>query len=168
MHTTIDRRWKIRHYKAIYTPPKAYFTPFDAQIALAEGLHARATVIRQQSIYGGGQASVARSQVGIAINQASIEAEQLHDSLLASSRDIAAKIEPLVKDAAGFGQRCQGDQAQQSHDLHDTCLKFLETAKKFKKSLDVLGKAFDHAERVWVEEHSKQDRIVQASTVASR
>ena len=54
MRTTIDRHWKIRHYKAIDTPPKTYFAPLGAQIALAEGLHARAVSVARIWLSGYG------------------------------------------------------------------------------------------------------------------
>jgi hypothetical protein len=46
---------------------------------------------REQSIYGNWQASVARTQIFVAINQAAIEANQLHINVDASYRDFDFK-----------------------------------------------------------------------------
>ena len=128
----------------------------------------RAALVRQQSIYGDGQASVARSQIGVAINQAGVEAEQLHVALQAANRDIGTKIEPLIKNAVDINQRCQLVGSQHDADLHAACLKFFDAAGKFKQSAEKLGQAFDQAEKVWAEEHNKQGAIIRASDIASR
>lgn len=51
-----------------------------------------AALVRQQSIHGDVQASVARGQIAVAINQASIDAEQLYISLQSADRDIGSKV----------------------------------------------------------------------------
>jgi uncharacterized protein (DUF2147 family) len=125
-------------------------------------------LVRQQLIYGGGQASVARSQVGVAINQAGVEAEQLHVALQDANRDIGTKIGPIMKDALDINQRCKLADSRQDADIHSACLKFFDAATKFKQSTEKLGQAFDQAEKVWAEEHNKQGAIIRASDIASR
>lgn len=152
-------------------------TEADAQLAKFPPIEQRyrritewmnAALARQRSIYGAGQASVARSQVGVAINQASIETEQLHGSLQGANQDIGTKIQPLIKDIVDFDQRCKSSALPQDADVRDGCVKFFESVKKFKQSMEALSQAFDRAEKVWIEEQRKQQGIIQASNVASR
>jgi hypothetical protein len=127
-----------------------------------------AALARQRTIYGNGQASVARSQIGVAINQAAIETEQLHRSMQDSYRDAAAKIDALRKAAREFGQLCQSAETARRTDLRTACAQFLEAAEKFTPSAEALGRSFVQVENAWVEEHGKQERILRASDVASR
>jgi hypothetical protein len=55
----------------------------------------------------------------------------------------------------------------QSVDQRAACLKYFYAGKKFKESIERLGKAFGQAETVWLEERRKQEQIIQAS-IASR
>lgn len=58
----------------------------------------RLSLSQARSIYGDGQASVARSQIYVSINQASLEAEQLHNSVASVSQDFATKAGGLITD----------------------------------------------------------------------
>lgn len=139
------------------------FSPIEQRYrAITEWMNT--ALARQQSIYGDGQASLARGQVRLAINQAGMEAAQLHSGIQGSNQEIGAQIQLLIKSAVDFSQRCQSDEAGQNVDLHAACLKFLDAAKKFKQSIETLGRAFDHAEQVWVEERRKQDNIIQIAS----
>ncbi len=146
-----------------------YSTEADAQLVKFAPIEERFRAItkwmdqaleRQKLIYGGGQASLARGQVRLAINQASMAALQLHSGLQSANQDIGAKIHPLFKAAVDFSQRCQSDEAGQNNDLHAACLKFSDAAKKFKKSVETLGSGFDQAEKIWLEERRKQEYII--------
>lgn len=155
----------------------AYSTAADAQLEKFPPIEQRyrtitglmnAALARQRAIYGAGQASVARGQIGVAINQAAIEAEQLHGNLQSAYADIAAKIQPLVKATIEFTPLCQSAEAQQRTDLQAACLQYFVAVKKFKPSMEALERSFNRTEKVWVEEHGKQDGIIRASDIASR
>jgi hypothetical protein len=143
------------------------FPPIEQRYRTITGLM-NAGLTRQRSIYGGGQAFVARGQIGVAINQAGGEAEQLHVSLQTANQDIGEKIQPLIMDATDTYQRCKSTEAEQRADWHTACLKFFDAARKFKQSVAALGRAFDQTEKTWMEERHKQEVIIQASDVASR
>ena len=154
-----------------------YSTAADAQLEKFPPIEQRYRTItelmntglaRQKSIYGDGRASVARGQIGVAINQAAIEAEQLHSSLQSAYADIAAKIQPLVKATIEFTPLCQSAEAQQRTDLQAACLQYFVATKKFKPSMEALERSFNQTEKVWVEEHGKQEGIIRASDIASR
>ena len=155
----------------------AYAVAVDAQLAKFPPIESRYRSIselmsnalaRQRSIYGGGQASVARGQIDVAINQAANEAEQLHANMKDANRDIGAKTQSLVKSALEFNQICQASEPQSNADLRFACQRFSDAKGKFKQGIETLGRAFDEAERVWVTEHRRQQDIIHASNVASR
>jgi hypothetical protein len=130
---------------------------------------------RQQSIYGPGQAMVARSQIAVAINQTAIQGEQLHNGIQTAQRDIRSKLEPLVRDAVNTRTYCQpiltsrkGNEQLANEDPHLACLKFMQALSEFDEIVRMLGEAFNQAEKVWVEERRKQAGIIQAADIASR
>jgi hypothetical protein len=126
-----------------------------------------AALVRQQSIYGRGQASLARGQVGLAINQAGMEAAQLHSGLQGANKDVDVRLQPLLENVVNSNRQCHFEETKQSADFHAACLKFFDAAKQFKQSIDRLVEAFSQAEKVWLVERRKQEGIMQAS-IASR
>jgi hypothetical protein len=143
------------------------FPPIQQRYRTITGLMSGA-LSREQSIIGDGQASVARSQVAIAINQAGIETEQLHMSLQDAIRDMGGKVEPILKDGIDMKQRCQSVESSQSANLYLACVKFQDAGRKISQSMGALNEAFRLTEKVWMEEHRKQEGIVRASETASR
>jgi hypothetical protein len=154
-------------YSAAATEQLKKFPPVVQRFKAITGAMSGA-LAREEAIFGNDQAAVTRSQISVAINQAGIEAQQLHNSLQNSDKDISIKIQPLIKGAVEFNQRCQPGAANRSRELDDTCLQFFDAEKNFKQSMEKLGQAFAQTEKVWLEEHQKQDSIIQASNVASR
>ena len=123
---------------------------------------------REQSIFGGGQASVARNQISVAINQAKVQGEQLHATVQTDGQNIRTKYDPFLKDTAGELRRCQTNAVQQNADQQSACAALIDAISKFKQSIEAFARAFDQAENVWIGELRKQAAIVQASELASR
>ena len=136
--------------------------------------HMRNGLSRERSIYGGGQASVARGQISVAINQISIQATQLHLGIESENRDFATTVRDLEPEIMAASQRCH-----QAHvvtaanpapvgneDWNSVCLGVLDAAQKFQQRLSDLRKAFADIEAVWGTEHREEDEIVQASNIA--
>ena len=150
------------------------FPPIEQRYRTITGMM-HAGLAHQQSIYGPGQPMVARSQIAVAINQAAVEAEQLHSNMQTAQSNVGSKLEPLIRNAINTTQHCQSvvtdggaNSSPANRDQQSTCLKFLEAAEKFKQSIEALGRAFDQVERVWIEERRKQAGIIQAANIASR
>ena len=123
---------------------------------------------RERSIFGDGQASVARGQIGISINQGGIEAEQLYASLQAAAKDTTEKLQPLVDSANGLVARCTSDETKSDGRFRSACEHFFKAGKTFNQNIDNLRAAFNHADKIWVEEHTKQQAIIRAADIASR
>ena len=143
------------------------FSPIEQRFrALTEMMDKALT--RQRSIFGGSQAFLARGQIGVEINQGGVEAEQLHVSLQDAGRDMAAKLQPLVSSANDLIARCTSNEMKSDAGYHAACALLFKTGKTFQENVEKLRAAFDHAEKVWVEEHAKQLAIIRAADVASR
>ena len=134
----------------------------------------RGALAREQSISGGGQASVARGQISVAINQAAIQANQLHISVGSSYQTFDFDSGQLNRESAGATQGCRG-----AHPATDTapipvgyetrnaaCLRFFDVVKDYQQRVSDLRAAFSKAETIWIAERREQDQIVQASNAA--
>ena len=67
-----------------------------------------------------------------------------------------------------FAQICHSAEIERRTDFQSACLQFKEAVNKFKPSMEALERLFNQAEKVWSEEHGKQERIISASDIASR
>jgi hypothetical protein len=143
------------------------FSPIEQRFrALTEMMDKALT--RQRSIFGGSQAFAARGQIGVAINQGGVEAEQLHVSLQDAGHDMTAKLQPLVNSANDLIARCTSNEMKSDAGYHASCVHLFKIGKTFQEDVEKLRTAFDHAEKVWVDEHAKQLAIIRAADIASR
>lgn len=134
----------------------------------------RGALAREQSIYGGGQASVARGQMSVAINQASIQANQIHIGVQSSYRDFDLNAGQLERESMGAGQGCRGVHVATGATpvpavpvvWKDACLHYFDVARQFQQRVADLRVAFARLETIWQTQHRTQDEIVQASNVA--
>ena len=134
-----------------------------------------ATHGRQTAIHGDGQASVARSQIDISIRNAADQANELHRDVASSYRDIANTVGALARDLGEAKVVCQsGEQggttmgASDHSALRAACKTIPDLLRSFEQRGSALEMAFADSERVWAEEHRKQDGIVRTSDLASR
>jgi hypothetical protein len=127
----------------------------------------RAALARERSIYGGGQAGVARSQISVAITQATIEADQIHIAVENAQKEFEGQAGPLLRDGVDVSAKCDTHRVD-SADLSSACSKLMTSRVTFTNRVDAMRRAFAQVERVWREEHAKQQRIEQASIAVSR
>jgi hypothetical protein len=120
----------------------------------------RGGLARQQSVYGGGQAAVARGQITVALNQAAIEANQIHIAAQTSYQTFDFNSGQLAREAAETSGWCQGTVPDS---LNAVCPRFLEVQTTFAKHVSALRAAFAELESVWKAERSDQEAIIQVS-----
>jgi hypothetical protein len=118
----------------------------------------RGGLSRQQSIYGGGQATVARGQITVALNQAAIEANQIHINVQTYYQTFDFNLGRLAREAAEANAWCEG---AVSDSLNSACTKFLDTQTTFAKRVSALRAAFAELEVVWKAERHEQETIIQ-------
>jgi hypothetical protein len=120
----------------------------------------RKGLARQRSIYGGPQASVARSQISVALNQLAIDANQIYLNDQQSYRDYDFNSGQLSREAGEAAAWCQ---RAIPVSLSSACPMFLDTQTQFAKRVSALRSAFADFGGVWTAERREQDAIVQAS-----
>ncbi len=134
----------------------------------------RGALAREQSIYGGGQASVARDQISVAINQAAIEANQFHIGIGSSYQSFDFQVGQLERESASANQGCRGARAATASApvpagyevLNAACLRFFGAANEYERRVSDLRAAFSKAAAIWSAERQEQEQIVEASNVA--
>jgi hypothetical protein len=120
----------------------------------------RGGLARQKSIYGGGTAAVARGQITVALNQAAIEANQIHINAQTSYQTFDFNSSQLAREAAEANGWCQGAVPDT---LSSTCAKFLEAQTAFAKRTSALRAAFAELEAAWKAERHEHEAIIQTS-----
>jgi hypothetical protein len=87
---------------------------------------------RQQSIHGTGQAVVARGQLGVAINQAAVQAEHLHIRVRAGLDGMGPRMDALRRETTEVWNFCLSEvnSSSQGSDPHSTCGRFMEAGCK--------------------------------------
>lgn len=127
---------------------------------------------RQSTILGGGQASVARSQIGVSINQTAIQVENFHSEIKAAQGSFQIAVETLGKNNAGPIRDCNffvTDAAPApTPETKAACIGLDDSLKVLGPRVRAQEAAFQAAESIWSEERRKQDQILRASEYASR
>ncbi len=128
----------------------------------------RGAFAQARSIYGDGQAFVARNQIYGAISQAAGEAEQLHIMIQSSFEGFRSKVDQIDSAYNDVNKTCRivVNMPAVPADwkaLSTACQNMSEVAKKYQKSVAATHSAFSHIEDVWRKERPQQERIVQAA-----
>ena len=119
----------------------------------------QALLERQQSIWGGGQATVTRSQISIAINQAAIATSQYHIRVGQEERALGNEYAPVVREAIVAENKCASDQPFSS--VATACAAFRGIDGAFQKQIAAERDGFAEVEDFYREEKAKQDVIQQ-------
>ena len=123
----------------------------------------RAGLAEQRSVDGGGQASVARIQISVTLNEAAIDAHQTHLNDQQSYRDFDLNAGQLSHEVANANTWCEGTIPLS---FTAVCPKFLEAQTSFAKRVSALRAAFAELETVWTTERREQEAITEASQQA--
>lgn len=129
---------------------------------------------QELSINGGGQASVARGQLSVSINQAAVQSTQMHFYIEGIYADFDANTARLVRDSIDTTQGCHSAHVatpespvpREREVWNAVCLHLVTSTAEFRRRVDLLLLAFKDAEGVWREQNQQQDEIVRASDAA--
>src|SRR5262249_14897086 len=91
---------------------------------------------RQGAIYGNGQASVVRGQIGVSIHDAAGQANQLHVHLESSYQEVLGKVRALGRDLSEAVGACEAPtnaSLLDSSDVQAACLKLPNFMKSFQQ-----------------------------------
>lgn len=166
---------QLDNYSAHIDGELPKFAPLEQQYRMITE-RMRGGLAREESIYGGGQAAVARSQLSVAITQAAIQTGQLHIQVQSARQTMAAKLQEMTQAIQGADQACQGARIPTEANpipsggqaWNAACLRFFDVEGKYQHRVSALRAAFIHAETVWSEEDRAQQEITREANIAVR
>lgn len=120
---------------------------------------------RERDLVGDPNASVTRGQLSVAINQASIATDQLHNQVLSFELQVRDQVRPLWQSVWPVTQTCHRAASPDFKPGPEktNCLALLSAADTFRRNLQDLKDGFAHAEQVFQREHETQADLVAAS-----
>jgi hypothetical protein len=120
----------------------------------------------QKSIWGDGQAAVARAQVTVRINQLVIASNQLHIAVERGMRDIESDYKSIAQSAITAEAECAGHQLSAS--VSASCREFLEADREFWKQMDAERFGFTELEDFYLAEQRHQEEILHEAQYGAR
>jgi hypothetical protein len=124
----------------------------------------RRALTRMRSIYGDGQALVARSQISVGISQAAIEADQIHNGVETAYDNFTAKVGALKQGYDALAKSCQSlITVTADANIDAACRAMADSETRLQHSVATTRSAFSHIEEVWRVERAQQENIVKAA-----
>ena len=127
----------------------------------------QAELEHEQTIVGGGQASVARGQLSVAIHQQQVAVIQLHLEVQNTYRQFMEANDRLERESIDMGQGCHRAHADTADSpvppsdqaWNTTCLQLFQSTADFEKRRKEGARLFTDIEDDWVVEQARQDGI---------
>lgn len=136
----------------------------------------RAALQRQRSTAGDYRAGVARSQIAVAISQASIQAGSLHTQADAARSTFEGKADAVLRDVATAQGYCSAGTPDplvvadapggELAGLSDACHALSAEVDEFTKNIVKVRRAFGQTDDVWQSERQRQEALLQESQQA--
>ncbi|MHB0991297.1 MAG: hypothetical protein ACYC0M_08500 [Burkholderiales bacterium] len=134
----------------------------------------RVLLAREQTIFGDGQAAVARGQIDIAINQDEVQAAQIHSSVVYDFNFFASTYKQLhderleAQHACAFAHRAAFPLGKNTGALTEQCSKFSGSDMLFLQRAKILQDTLTSEENSWRNENRAQDAIIKTADATSR
>lgn len=153
-------------------PGPSAFAPYEQRYRTStQGM--RATLGRQQLIPRFIQ-TPARGQLGVAINQASVETTQIHTEVKSKQTQFKQQVTTAFEKLVPIVQRCKDSTAQTDvaspmlEKLKLQCSRMRPIVQQFAADVKGIDNSFQRLEAVWREEQQKQQTIVRSADIAVR
>jgi hypothetical protein len=127
-----------------------------------------AYVDRESQLAGNTNTSVARAQLVVAANQASIATSQLHISAQSFQRSFDSNVRPMAAALTDFEKICR-EQAlslltsAQRAARDAACERLLESDRPFRHKFEVMDQAIVEVEQVYLAEQSAQENLLRTA-----
>lgn len=137
-----------------------------------EGITARvgAYVARERQLAGNTNAAVARGQLSVAANQASIQTEQMHNEAVSLESSLEGNIKPLTGQAAAFEEQCHAVSqnsgnltAKEVQNVNAACDRLESAVTPFRQKFNAMSAGLAHLEQAYQRERDSQQRLIQES-----
>jgi hypothetical protein len=137
-----------------------------------QGITARvgAYVARERQLAGNPNAGVARGQLSVAANQASIQTEQMHNQGEALQSSLEADVKPMADESVTLEQQCRtierstGSLApQEIENVKVACSRLENAVGPFRQKFSAMSAGLAHLEQVYQRERNTQQGLIQES-----
>ena len=121
----------------------------------------------ERQLAGRANAAVARGQIVVAMNQASIATEQLHNSAVSLQSSVQGNVQPVAREANDFQQGCHavvppGDLTPNQIQARDTaCRQLFPAVEAFRQKFGAVARGLSRLEQVYLEERKTQEGLLQ-------
>lgn len=131
----------------------------------------RANLGREQAVYGDGQASLARGQLSVVINQQKVAATQLHLQVQNTYRQFVAFSSKIERDSIDMDQGCHHAHTDTAENLvplsdqawNSACLELFRSTVIFEKHRKEAANVFADVEGDWQQQEAQQDEIARVA-----
>jgi len=135
-----------------------------------EGITAKMAqyVDRERQLAGNPNASVARSQLVVAANQASLLTDQLHNQVVPLGWSLQNNVKPIADELSLLEQQCGQPVSTSSDDnllrTRDTaCGHLRDAGTPFRQKFNAVSSGLANLEQVYQAERDKQQRLIQSA-----
>ncbi|CAN7570204.1 hypothetical protein LJR016_004160 [Devosia sp. LjRoot16] len=149
---------------ARFAPTEAAFR--DATDRMRRGL------AKERGIIGGDEASVARSQLSVAISQTEVEASAAYGRVEAAKQSFASGASGLLQQSEQVASRCSNLAPLRNPDSlpewKSACADADESLKALRSHIGSMQQAFASIEAVWLEQHGEMVELTRAAEAAEQ
>jgi len=127
-------------------------------------------VARERQLAGNSNTTVARGQLSVAANQASIQTDQMHYQGESLQSSLETNVKPTADQATAFEHQCHSV-SQNSGNLTPAEIQNINAARDrlesavtpFRQKFSAMSDGLAHLEQVYQREHDAQQRLIQES-----
>ena len=121
----------------------------------------------ERQLAGRANAAIARGQIVVAMNQASIGTEQLHNSAVSLQSSVHGNVQPVAREANDLEQGCHavvppGDLTTSQIQARDAaCRQLFPAVDAFRQKFEAVARGHSRLEQVYLEERKAQEGLLQ-------
>ena len=137
-----------------------------------QGITARvgAYVARERQLAGNPNERVARAQLSVAANQASIQAVRMHNQGEALQSSLEADVKPMADESVSLEQRCSTIERstdsltpREIENVKAACSRLESALSPFRQKFSAMSAGLAHLEQVYQRERNTQQGLIQES-----
>ena len=127
-------------------------------------------VARERHLAGNPNAAVARGQLSVAANQASIHTDQMHYQGESLQSSLETNVKPMADQATAFEQQCRAVSQNNGNltsgevqNVNAACGRLESAVAPFRQKFGAMSAGLAHLEQVYRDEYGKQQQLLQTA-----
>jgi hypothetical protein len=127
-------------------------------------------VARERKLAGNPNAEVARGQLSVAANQASIQTDQMHYQGESLQSSLDTNVKPMLDQATAFEQQCRAVSQhsgnltpEEIQNINAACARLESAVTPFRQKFGAMSAGLAHLEQVYRDEYGKQQQLLQTA-----